>query len=273
MTERPYHLILVCGREQVTCKVRDTAETTGASLLCVDITPPDTHKNRQGYLRDATLVMEAGDSSTEYNLSGFRDRDDLYSAASRYITRYVREHFLSYEHERENREIFNVLDGCQIGIAVFFGREIRKINQHLAELLGYSEGAARSMELPDLFCSPAEYMEFSRTIFRGKKDAGWHCASHNLATKDGKGVFCTIRVRRLDGFDPMKGHLMIVERTGARDRERDDEGQVFPSDWVRSGSFEEVIARVPGIVITTDDDRNDYPCKPPCLGSIRLPGR
>ncbi len=128
MTERPYHLILVCGREQVTCNVRDTAETTGASLLYVDITPPDTQKNRQGYLRDATLVMEAGDCSTEYNLSGFRNRNDLYSAASGYITRYVRGHFLSCEHELENREISDVLEGSQIGIAVFFGREIRKIN-------------------------------------------------------------------------------------------------------------------------------------------------
>ncbi len=109
------------------------------------------------------------------------------------------------------------------------------------------------MELPDLFCSPGDYMEFSRTIFRGKKDTGSHCTSHRLATKDGKGVFCTIRVRRLDGFDPMKGHLMIVERTGAREGECEDTGQVFPSDWVRSGSFEEVIARVTGIVITTDD--------------------
>jgi len=253
MTERPYHLILVCGREQVTCNVRDTAETTGASLLYVDITPPDTQKNRQGYLRDATLVMEAGDCSTEYNLSGFRNRNDLYSAASGYITRYVRGHFLSYEHELENREIFDVLEGSQIGIAVFFGREIRKINPQLAGFLGYSEVSARAMELPDLFCSPGDYMEFSRTIFRGKKDAGWHCTSHRLATKDGKGVFCTIRVRRLDGFDPMKGHLMIVERTGAREGECEDTGQVFPSDWVRSGSFEEVIARVTGIVITTDD--------------------
>ncbi len=31
------------------------------------------------------------------------------------------------------------------------------------------------------------------------------------------------------------------------------QGTVFPSEWVLSGSFNEVIARVPGIVITTDD--------------------
>ena len=129
MTERSYHLVLVCGREQVTCNVRDTANTTGASLLYVDVTPLNALKNRQGYLRDATLVMETRDSSTEYNLSGFRTRNALYSAASGYITRYVREHFLSQEHELEGMEIFDVLEGSLIGIAVFSGREIRKINR------------------------------------------------------------------------------------------------------------------------------------------------
>ena len=254
MTERSYHLVLVCGREQVTCNVRDTANTTGASLLYVDVTPLNALKNRQGYLRDATLVMETRDSSTEYNLSGFRTRNALYSAASGYITRYVREHFLSQEHELEGMEIFDVLEGSLIGIAVFSGREIRKINRHLAELLGYSDGSARAMELPDLFCSPGEYREFSRTIFSGKKEAGWLSTVHHLATKEGKGVLCTIRVRRLDGFDPVKGHLMIVERKDSPDGDYGEAGQNFPSEWVLSGSFEEVIARVPGIVITTDDE-------------------
>lgn len=254
MAERPYHLVLACGREQVTRKVRDTAKITGATLLCVDITPVETMKNRQGYIRDSTLVIETRESSTECNLSGFRNRNDLYSAASGYITRYVREHFLSQEQERENMEIFDVLEGSQIGIAVFTGREIRKINLHLADLLGYSEASARTMELPDLFCTPGDYQEFSRTIFKGQKQAGWHCAVHHLATKDGKEVLCTIRVRRLDGFDPMKGYLMIVEQKDGMDREREEPGQVFPSEWVRSGSFEEVIARVQGIVITTDDE-------------------
>ncbi len=254
MTERAYHLILVCGREPVTCNVRDTAKTTGASLLYVDLLPLDAQKNRQGYLRDATLVMETPESSTEYNLSGFRNRIDLYSAASGYITRYIREHFLNREHELENMEIFDVLDGSQIGIALFSGREILKINPHLAQLLGYSEGAARAMELPDLFCSPGEYTEFSRTIFKGKKEAGWHCAVHHLATKEGKGVLCTIRVKRLDGFDPMKGHLMIVERKDDPGRDGNEAGQRFPSEWVLSGSFDDAIAKVTGIVITTDDE-------------------
>ncbi|MEI7434568.1 MAG: PAS domain S-box protein [Methanomicrobiales archaeon] len=254
MTERSYNLVLVCGREQATCNIRDTAKTTGTSLLYVDMTPVDAQKNRQGYLRDATLLVETRESSTKYNLSGFRNRNDLFTAASGYITGYVREHFQSQEHELENMEIFDVLDGSQIGIAVFLGREIRKINQHLAELLGYSNGPQRSMELPDLFCSPGDYQEFSRTIFKGKKESGWHCTVQHLGTKEGKRVLCTIRVKRLDGFDPMKGHLMIVERKDDPDRECGEAGQVFPSEWVRSGSFEDAIARVPGIVITTDDE-------------------
>jgi len=254
MTERPYHLVLAGGREQVTCNVRDTARTTGASLLYVDITPVDISKNRQGYLRDATLVIENPESSTEYNLSGFRNRNDLYSAACGYITRYVREHFVSQELRLENLELFDILDGCQVGIAVFSGREIRKINQHLGTLLGYSGVSARPEELPDLFCSPADYMEFSRNIFSGKKDAGWNCAVHHLATKEGERVLCTIRVRRLDGFDPMKGHLMIVERNEGPGPGPSGTGQVFPSDWVLSGSFGEAIAKVPGMVITTDEE-------------------
>ena len=254
MTERPYHLVVTGGREQVNCRVRDTAKTTGASLLYVDITPADISKNRQGYLRDATLVIENPESSTEYNLSGFRNRNDLYSAASGYITRYIREHFMAHEQKLENLELFNALDGCQIGIAVFSGREIRKINHYLLKLLGYSKISAMATALPDLFPSPAEYMEFSRTIFSGTKEAGWNCAVHHLAGKDGNRILCTIRVRRIDGFDPMKGHLMIVEQKELPEREHNRPGQVFPSDWVLSGSFEEAIARVPGIVITTDEE-------------------
>ena len=254
MTERPYHLVLAGGREQVTCNVRDTAKSTGASLLFVDITPVDSSKNRQGYLKDATLVIENPESSTEYNLSGFRNRNDLYSAACGYITRYIKDHFVSQEQRLETIEIFDVLDGCQIGIAVFSGREIRKMNRHLVKLLGYSELSAVARELPDLFFSHAEYMEFSRSLFSGKKEAGWNHAVHHLATKDGRRILCTIRARRLDGFDPMKGHLMIVEPKDIPDREPGTHGQVFPSEWVLSGSFEEVIARVTGIVITTDEE-------------------
>ncbi len=254
MTERPYHLILIGGREPASCNIRDTAKITGASLLYVDVTPADVPKNREGYLRDATLVMEDQDSSIKHNLSGFRDKNALYSAASGYITRYVREHFLSQEDKLATMEVFHVLDGCMIGIAVFSGRKIRKINRHLADLLGYEKSTARTIELPDLFCSPADYEEFSRTIFRGNKEAGWHCAIHHLATKEGNRVRCTIRVRRLDGFDPMKGHLMIVEQKDQTDQGCDDAGKIFPSEWVLSGSFDEVIARVPGIVITTDDE-------------------
>jgi diadenylate cyclase len=254
MTERPYHLVLAGGREQVTSNVRDTARTTGASLLFVDITPVEITKNRQGFLRDATLVIENPESSTEYNLSGFRNRNELYSTACGYITRYVREHFVSQELKLENLELFDILDGCQVGIAVFSGREIRKINRHLGKLLGYSGMSARPEELPDLFCSHAEYLEFSRTIFSGKKDAGWNCAVCHLATKDGDRVPCTVRVRRLDGFDPMKGHLMTVERKEGSGPESTGTGQVFPSEWVLSGSFEEAIAKIPGIVITTDEE-------------------
>jgi diadenylate cyclase len=254
MTERSYRLVMACGREQATCCVRDTAKTTGASLFCVDITPVEDLKNHKGYVRDATLMIETVESSTAYNLSGFHNRNDLYSAASGHVTRFVREHFLSREQEQEGMEIFDVLEGCRIGLAVFSGREIRKINQHLAKLLGYSEGPARVTGLPDLFCSPAEYMEFSRTIFTGKKVDGWSCAVHDLARKDGTAVRCTIRVRRLDGFDPMKGHLMIIEQEGVPEKTGENPGQIFHSEWVLSGSFEEAISRIPGIVLTTDED-------------------
>jgi len=254
MIERPYHLILACGRDLVTWNVRETAKRTGAAFLYVDITPLDTMKNRQGYLRDATLVMEDEESSTKYNLSGFRSRNDLYSAASGYISRYVREHFLSQDRKLENLELFEVLDGCQIGIVVFSGREIRKLNPFMTQILGYSGITPGGIEFPDLFCSPAEYMEFSRIVFRGKSENGWHSIVHHLATREGKKVLCTIRVRRFDGYDPMKGHLMLVERMNEMDRECEDAREIFPSKWVHSESFEKVITRVTGIVITTDDE-------------------
>jgi PAS domain S-box-containing protein len=253
MTERSYNIIVACGREQMTSGIRDSAKTTGAKLLSVDITPVETLKDRRGYLRDATLVMEDQESSTKYNLSGFRDRNDLYTHATGYITRYIRDHFISQEHRLETMEILDVLDECRIGIAMFSGREIHRINQHLADLLGYSTGSARPVELPDLFCSPGDYMEFSRKIFSGRKEAGWRCAEYHLATKEGNGVLCTIRVRRLDGFDPTKGHMMIVDRKDYQERTWDSTEQAFPSEWVLSGLFDDVIARVPGIVITTDD--------------------
>jgi len=67
------------------------------------------------------------------------------------------------------------------------------------------------MKLPDLFLSLEEYREFSRTMSGGKNEAGWHCSTHFLAPKEGHGILCDIMVRRLDGFDPLKGHLLIIE--------------------------------------------------------------
>jgi PAS domain S-box-containing protein len=61
-------------------------------------------------------------------------------------------------------------------------------------------------------------------------------------------------VRRLDGFDPLKGHLVIIEKIQDTLPAGPELRQVITGEKVRSGSFEEIIAGMPGIVITTDDE-------------------
>jgi diadenylate cyclase len=252
--DRDYNLVLMCGREQGNQNVQEAAKATGASFLSIDISPSSPLKDRQGVLQNTSLKIEDLNNSTEFNLSGFVSEKDLFIAASGHVLRYIREHFESKALDSQNLQLYAVLEGSQMGVAIASGRKLQKVNRHLSELLGYAPEAIHSLELPDLFLSQDEYREFSRTMSRDKNEAGWHCSTHSLATRDGPGILCSIMVRRLDGFDPLKGHLMIIEKTqdtGALSRKFQ---QVMTKEKVNSGSFEEIIAEVPGIVITTDNE-------------------
>ena len=254
MKECHYPLVVICGRESGKQGVQDAVKATGASFLSVSISPDRPLKDRQGILQDASLIVEDLHNSAEFNLSGFRSEKDLFISASAHVLRYIREHFESKALNIQNLRIYTVLEGSRMGVAIASGRKLKKVNHHLSELLVYTPEQILTVELPDLFQSQDEYREFSRTMSRDKNEAGWHCSSHVLVTKDGHGILCTIMVRRLDGFDPLKGHLMIIEKTqdtGPLSREFE---QVMTKEKVNSGSFDEIIAGVPGIVITADNE-------------------
>jgi len=254
MKECNYHLVLMCGREPGNRNVQDTIKTTGSSFLSVDISPGRPVKDRQGVLQDASLVIEDLHNSKAFSLSGFRSEKDLFITASNHVLRYIREHFESKALDSQNLQLYAVLEGSRMGVAIASGRKLKKINRFLSELLGYAPEAVHPLELPDLFLSQDEYREFSRTMSRDKNEAGWHCSSHTLVTKDGPGILCTIMVRRLDGFDPLKGHLLIIERITEPGPLSREFRQVMTNEKVNSVSFEEIIAGIPGIVITADNE-------------------
>jgi hypothetical protein len=254
MKDRNYNLVLMCGREPGNKKVQEVAKTTGASFIAVDISPSSPLKDRQGVLQTASLTIEDLHNSSDFNLSGFKSEKDLFVAAYGHVLRYIRKHFETKTQISQNLQLYAVLEGFQMGVAIVSGRKLKKINNCLSELLGYAPKAIHMLELPDLFLSQDEYREFTRTMSRDKNEAGWHCSTHTLATKEGPGVLCSIMVRRLDGFDPLKGHLMIIEKTHDPKQLSREFQQVMTQDKVDSGSFEEIIAEVPGIVITTDNE-------------------
>lgn len=254
MKERRYDLVLVCGGEPGKQDLQDTVKTTGASFLSVDMSPGTPVKDRQGVMQDTVLVIEDLHNSTEFTLSGFRSEKDLFGTASGHILRYIREHFASKALDSQNLQLYEVLEGSRMGVAIATGRKLKKVNRHLSELLGYAPGSMQPLELPDIFLSQDDYFEFSRTMSREKNEAGWHCSSHTLVTRDGSGIPCSIMARRLDGFDPLKGHLLIIEGTHETGPAGRKSRQVLTREKVNSGSFEEIIADVPGIVITTDHE-------------------
>ena len=252
--DHKYNLVLMCGREPGNKKVKEAAKTTGATFLSVDLSQNKPYKDRQGVLKKTSLIIADLNNSTEFNLSGFRSEKDLFITAAGHVLRYLREHFESKSLDSQNLQLYMILEGSRMGVAIASGRKLKKVNCHLVELLGYSQEEIHSLELPNLFLSQDEYREFSHAMSRDKNEAGWHCSTHSLVTKGGAGVFCTIMVRRLDGFDPLKGHLMIIERTNDTRSSPREFQQLVTTEKVNSGSFEEVIADVPGIVITTDNE-------------------
>lgn len=252
--ERSYDLVLICGSDPANIKVQDSARSAGASFLIVDIIPGSPRKDRQGVLKNAVLLMEDLNNSAHYTLSGFLQEKDLFAAASAHVMRYISEHFESLSLSSGNLRLYSILEGSQMGVAIVTGRKLQKVNRHLAELLGYTHVALPELELPDLFCSPQEYREFARTMSRDKNEAGWHCSAHTLVTRNGGAAPCTIMVRRLDGFDPLKGHLMIVERCRETGPVSAEFHRVLTPEKVNSGSFGDIIAEMPGIILTTDNE-------------------
>jgi PAS domain S-box-containing protein len=253
MKERTYTLVVMCGTESGKADVQNAVRATGASFLFVSISPDRPSKTRQGILQDASLVLEDLHNATELSLSGFKSEKDLFGTASGHVLRYIREHFESKAQTSQNLQLYAVLEGSRMGVAVASGRKL-KVNRYLSELLGYAPNEIASLEFPDLFCSPDEYRAFSGSMTRDKNEAGWHCSDHRLATKGGPGILCTIMVRRLDGFDPLKGHLMIIGKTRETEPVLQEFQQVMIKEKLNSGSFDEIIAGVPGIVITTDNE-------------------
>jgi len=254
MKERTYNLVVMCGTDSGKPDVQNAARTAGASFLFVSISPDRPSKTRQGILQDASLVLEDLHNATELTLSGFRSEKDLFDTASAHVLRYIREHFESKAQSSQNLQLYAVLEGSRMGVAVASGRKLKKVNRYLSELLGYAPDEISALEFPDLFISPDEYREFSGSMTRDKNEAGWHCSNHMLVTKGGPGIACTIMVRRLDGFDPLKGHLMIIEKTQETEPISREFQQVMTKEKLSSGSFDEIIARVPGIVLTTDNE-------------------
>ncbi|MFY9801066.1 MAG: diadenylate cyclase [Methanoregula sp.] len=252
--ERGYDLVLMCGTEPGNTKVQDAVKSSGALFLSVDIVPGRPQKNRGGILGAANLAIEDLHNSIGYNLSGFKNENELFNAASGHVVRYISEHFESQALNVRNLQLFEALEGSRMGVAIASGRKLQKINRHLAELLGYNPEAIPALEVPDLFCSQDEYRKFASTMSRDKNEAGWHCSAHKLVTRNGTGIPCTIMVRRLDGFDPLKGHLMIVEKIQDPGLSVQDFRQVMTSENIHSVAFEEIIAELPGIVITTDNE-------------------
>jgi PAS domain S-box-containing protein len=254
MKERDYSLVLLCGRETVNNTVQDAARRAGASVVSVDIAPERPPRERSGYLKDAVLVLEDYHHAAEFTLAGFKNERDLFLAASDHVLHYIRDHFASKALDSQNLRLYEVLEGSRIGVAVVSGRQLQKVNHHMADLLGYTPQEVPALEFPDLFCSEDEYREFSRAMSRDKNDAGWHCSTHPLVTKNGQGILCTVMVRRLNDFNPLKGHLMIIEKTGEPGQESHAIQQVFTKGKVDSATLEEIIGEVPGIVLTTDNE-------------------
>jgi PAS domain S-box-containing protein len=254
MKERRYDLILICGKDPQNQKVQDALKNSSASFLSVDMVRRRPVKDREGVLQNAVLVMEDLHNSAEYTLSGFKNEKDLFNDAAGHVVRYISEHFESQTVNARNLELYSVLEGARMGVAVISGRKLEKVNPHLSELLGYAPGEVHALELPDLFSSREDYREFARTMSHDKNAAGWHCSTHTLVTRNGPGMECSVMVRRLDGFDPLKGHLIIIEKIQETVPAGPELRQVITGEKVRSGSFEEIIAGMPGIVITTDDE-------------------
>jgi PAS domain S-box-containing protein len=254
MKERDYQLVLMCGRETGIKKVQDACKVTGSAFLSVNLSPGRPSQERSGCLKNSILMLEDCHNSAEFNLSGFGSEKDLFIVASVHVLRYIRDHFESKAVDSQNLQLYKLLEGSQMGVAIVSGRKIKKVNGYLSERLGYTPGEIHALELPDLFPSQEEYRVFSRTMSRDKNEAGWHCSRHTLISKNGPGILCTIMVRRLDGFDPMKGHLLIIEETNNTGPSSHEFQQVITQEKVNSGSFEEIIAELPGIVITTDNE-------------------
>ena len=252
MKERNYTLVLMCGGETGSRKVHDTIKGTGSAFLSVNLSPNRPLKDGSGYLKNSTLMLADLHNSVEFNLSGFRNEGELFTAATGYVLRFIRDHFESKALDSQNLRLYEVLEGSRMGVAILSGRKIKKVNYYLSERLGYTPSEIHALELPHLFNSQDEYREFSRTMSQDKNEAGWHCSKHYLVPKKGPDILCTLMVRRLDGFDPLKGHLMIIEEpndTGSTNREFQ---QIITQEKVNSGSFEKIIAELTGIIVTTD---------------------
>ncbi|MFA4877051.1 MAG: PAS domain S-box protein [Methanoregula sp.] len=254
MKERRYDFVLMCGGENGTRKLWDAVKATGASYLSIRLSPEIPKKDRQGVLQNVALVIEDLHHSAEFNLSGFKRENDLFGAASVHVIRYIREHLETKSQDSQNLQLYSILEGSRMGVAIFSGRKLQRVNHHLSELLGYAPEDINTLELPDLFLSQDDYREFSRTMTRNKNEAGWHCSPGTLATKTGPGIRCNLMVRRLDGFDPLKGHLLIVEKSQETEAGFQDLRQVMTRETTDSGSFEKIIAEVPGIIIVSDNE-------------------
>jgi PAS domain S-box-containing protein len=255
LKEHTYNLVLQCGNEdRGNKKMHKVIEMTGSSFLSVDLRISRQKKDRNGYLQNAILVLEDFHNASEFTLTGFRSERDLFITASAHVIRHLQQHFGEKTLTSQNLELYGVLEGAQMGVALVSGRKLRKANAHFSEILGYTPEEIHTLELSDLFPSPDKYREFTRMMSRNKNEAGWHCSTHSLISKGDEGIPSTVMVRRLDGFDPLKGHLMIIEKINAPELISRELKKTMTREKVNSRSFREIISEIPGIILTTDDE-------------------
>ncbi len=104
-----------------------------------------------------------------------------------------------------------IFDGAMVGIMLLRNRVIEKVNERLADMLGYDSLEMLGQNTEFLHMTKDKYLSFGRKYYPQLRDGHVLQVDYELRHRDGHALQCLVSGKSIDPVDPEGGAVWIVE--------------------------------------------------------------
>lgn len=202
--------IIICPAKN---PVRACSSARGGKSICLFWSVVKTPKKAERLHRHPSFLfeIEADDTLLSYHTSGDEPIGDQFNALSRLLASLDHYHQDFARFLTDADMLNSIVEESVTGIIYLLQNKIQWMNHEAIRILERTEHELKEKEFSSLFPDKSRYQEFIRNISKNRNMDGWGIARCTFVRKNGEGVDCRIRMRRLNPMNPQKGYVVFLE--------------------------------------------------------------